>query len=226
MLKCVIVDDESMAADLLESYIKKTDDIELSGRWTDPIEALNAINTIKPDLVFLDIEMPGMSGLEMSRAINARTMVIFTTAYSQYAVESYEVEAVDYLLKPIRYSKFVTAINKARSRQQSVTGSCTFIRSSGGLVRVEYAEILYIEALKDYVTIYLKNGTELSTQITMTQMLENLGNRQFMRVHRSYIVNIDAIESITNAKDIIIGGRFIPVAKQYKEALLSRVTSL
>ena len=214
----MIVDDEPLAVKLLESFVAKTPDLELLGSFTDSVEAINAIKEEKPQLLLLDIQMPDLSGMELAHMLPAGTKVIFTTAFKEYAFESYEVSALDFLLKPIRYNKFIAAVEKARewyltrtpqpaaapvagadTPQASPilatpTGGSIFLKVDGEFRQVALDKILYVSGMKDYVMFYLDGERKpLITHLTMKSVEEMLPTQQFMRVHRSYIVALDKI---------------------------------
>lgn len=234
MLRCAIVDDEPLAVALLENYVSKTPDLELVGSWNDPVQALSGIRTMKPEIVFLDIQMPDLDGLDLSRMVPEGTKVIFTTAFKQYALESYDVYALDFLLKPVSYHKFLASVQKAKewfemknaasSGSQSGSGKVIFFKVDGVLRRVELADICFIEGMKDYVKVYLESETvPLVTHITMKALEEQLPSSDFMRVHRSYIISLGKISSVTPDGDIVIGTRVIHVSDAYKDAFLAKI---
>ena len=230
------MDDEPLAVELLVGYVRRTPSLELVGAYTDPVEALSEINSRKPDVVFLDIQMPDMNGLELSRILPLDTRVVFTTAFKEYAFDSYEVEAIDYLLKPIRYQKFLEAVAKAerwvdmrnsRVNARSMTDDrCSaFFKVDGQFRNIKYADILYVAAMKDYVVLKLQSDqSPVVVHITMKSIEELLPSSQFMRVHRSYIVAKDRISSIDGSGNIILSEESIPVSDSYRknvEAFLS-----
>ena len=233
-LRCVVVDDEPLAVKMLENYISKTSFLELEASFTDPVAALEAIRDRCPQLVFLDIQMPDLNGMELSRMVPEGTRVVFTTAFRQYAFDSYEVSALDFLLKPIRYQKFLEAAEKARKWfellesaaaaipsgvQQGEDRSSIFVKSEGQLRKVEFSDIRYVEGMKDYVLLHLCSEKHpLVTHITMKAVEELLPAATFMRVHRSYIVALDRIDSVTGSYDISVGDSFIHVSDAYKPA--------
>lgn len=226
MLGCVVVDDEPLAVKMLESFVTRTDGLTLMGSWNDPVEALSRIREIRPDIVFLDIQMPDLDGLELARMIPEGTKVIFTTAFKEYAFDSYEVSAIDFLLKPIRYHKFLEAVEKAKewftmknaALAAPAKDDSIFVKVDGDLVKVTLSDILFIEGMKDYVMIRLASQkTPLVTHMTMKAAESLLPQEQFMRVHRSYIVNLDRIGSISSGKDITIGDTFIHVGDAYAD---------
>ena len=235
-IRCIIVDDEPLAVELLVGYVRRTPSLELVGAYTDTVEALSEINFRKPDIVFLDIQMPDMNGLELSRILPLYTRVVFTTAFKEYAFDSYEVEAIDYLLKPIRYQKFLEAVAKAerwvdmrnsRVNARSMTDDrCSaFFKVDGQFRNIKYADILYVAAMKDYVVLKLQSDqSPVVVHITMKSIEELLPSSQFMRVHRSYIVAKDRISSIDGSGNIILSEESIPVSDTYRknvEAFLS-----
>lgn len=225
-ISCIVVDDEPLAVEVLAAFIRKTPSLELTATFTDPVLALSAIGEEKPDLVFLDIQMPDLNGLELSRLLPQDTCVIFTTAFRQYAFESYEVEALDYLLKPIRYQKFIESVSKAERwmeiRQASVRPErnrrFAFIKTDGEYRNIDFDQILYIEGMKDYVLIHLESETEpIVTHMTMKAIEEKLPSDMFMRVHRSYIVALDKITAIDSCEDILIDRISVPVSDSYRK---------
>lgn len=225
-IRCIVVDDEPLAVEMLAAFIRKTPSLELTATFTDPVLALSAIGEEKPDLVFLDIQMPDLNGLELSRLLPQDTRVIFTTAFRQYAFESYEVEALDYLLKPIRYQKFIESVSKAERwmeiRQASVRPErnrrFAFIKTDGEYRNIDFDQILYVEGMKDYILIHLESETEpIVTHMTMKAIEEKLPSDMFMRVHRSYIVALDKITAIDSCEDILIDRISVPVSDSYRK---------
>ena len=233
-LRCFVVDDEPLAVKMLENFIERTPFLELAASYTDPVQALADIRTKAPQLVFLDIQMPDLSGMELSRMVPADTRIIFTTAFKQYAFESYEVSALDFLLKPIRYQKFLEAAEKAREwfalKEAAFQGPVTapasapektavFIKVDGALRKVDLADILYVEGMKDYVMFRLASAREpLVTHLTMKAVEELLPAQSFMRIHRSHIVNLAQVASVTPSGDIKVGGALLHVSDAYRPA--------
>ena len=227
-LRCFVVDDEPLAVKMLENFIERTPFLELAGSFTDPVLALSEIRTQAPQLVFLDIQMPDLSGMELSRMIPDGTRIIFTTAFKQYAFESYEVSALDFLLKPIRYQKFLEAAEKARewfTLKEAATATptpdaptSTFFKVDGALRKVELSDILFVEGMKDYVMVYLASQKQpLVTHVTMKAMEEMLP-AGFMRIHRSFIVALDKVASVSGTGDVKVGDRLLHVSDAYREA--------
>ena len=234
-LSCIVVDDEPLAVKMLENFISKTSFLALEASFTDPVAALQAIRSRQPQLVFLDIQMHDLNGMELSRMVPEGTRIIFTTAFKDYAFDSYEVSALDFLLKPIRYQKFLEAAEKARrwfellesveSAAVQPAGSASaqqdsiFVKSEGQLRKVAFSDIRYVEGMKDYVLLHLcSEKRPLVTHITMKAVEDLLPAGVFMRVHRSYIVALDKIESIGGSYDISIGDTLIHVSDAYKPA--------
>ena len=235
-LTCIIVDDEPLAVRLLESYVEKTPDLELMASFTDSINAINAIKAQKPDLIFLDIQMPNIDGMELAHSLPEETRVIFTTAFKEYAFESYEVNALDFLLKPIRYNKFLAAVEKARKLYQQPSATqpqqpnTVFIRVDGEWRNVTIDQITYVNGMKDYVMFYLDNESKpLITHLTMKAVEEMLPKDKFLRVHRSYIVAVDKIQKVDRNDCIYIGKEIIHIPDGYlqtfRQFLQSRSTS-
>ena len=229
-LRCFVVDDEPLAVRMLENFIARTPFLELAASYTDPVQALSDIRSQAPQLVFLDIQMPDLSGMELSRMIPSETRIIFTTAFKQYAFESYEVSALDFLLKPIRYQKFLEAAEKAREwfslkeaaetpAVQAPEKTAVFIKADGALRKVELADILFVEGMKDYVMFRLASAREpLVTHLSMKAVEELLPSQTFMRIHRSFIVNLEQVASVTPSGDVKVGGALLHVSEAYRPA--------
>ena len=220
-LSCIIVDDEPLAVRLLESYVEKTPDLELMASFTDSITAINAIKAQKPNLLFLDIQMPNIDGMELAHSLPEETRVVFTTAFKEYAFESYEVNALDFLLKPIRYNKFLAAVEKARKLYQQPVAplsqlNTVFIRVEGEWRNVTIDQITYVNGMKDYVLFYLDNEPKpLITHLTMKAVEDMLPSDRFLRVHRSYIVAVDKILKVDRNDCIYIGKEIIHIPDGY-----------
>ncbi|WP_300727176.1 LytTR family DNA-binding domain-containing protein [uncultured Bacteroides sp.] len=221
-LTCYIVDDEPLAVKMLENFAERTPGIECKASFTDSYKALEALDREHVDIIFLDIQMPGLDGLELSRLVPTETAIIFTTAFKEYAYDSYEVEAIDFLLKPIRYQKFQNAVEKVRKRIEPSTSkeesNSLFIRTDNMLRKIDFNQILYECGLKDYIKIYLKDEKRpLITHLTMKSMEEMLPANRFMRVHRSYIIALDQIRAVDRNNCIYIGDEIIHVTDAYKD---------
>ncbi len=225
-MTCIIVDDEPLAVKLLESYVAKTPELQLVGSYTDSVEAMTAIKSLAVDLLFLDIQMPDINGMELARLIPEKTRVIFTTAFKEYAFESYEVSALDFLLKPIRYNKFIAAVEKAQrwfSRETEPVATTApagrdniFIRVDGELRQLNMSDIMYVSGMKDYVVFYLDDGSKLITHITMKAVEDMLPASDFLRIHRSYIVALKKIRSVDRNNCVYIGKEIIHVTDSYR----------
>lgn len=230
-ITCTIVDDEPLAVRLLESFVARVDFIELKGSFTDSVEAIAAIRKEPVDLLFLDIQMPDMDGMSLARLLPAETKVIFTTAFKEYAFDSYDVAAVDFLLKPIRYDKFLRACEKARERLGgrdtiNVTAPAEplpeckeiYLRADGELRKTEVDKILYVEGMKDYVRFFMDGSQPVTTHLTMKNVEELLPRSRFMRVSRSYIVALPHIRTIDRNLCLYIGNTVIRVTDLYRPA--------
>jgi len=223
-LRCLLVDDEPLALDLLEGYVAKTPSLTLAGRCSSAFQAMEMLDKTVVDLMFLDIQMPGLSGLDFSRSLQDGPKVIFTTAFEQYALEGFKVDALDYLLKPISYPEFLNAVNKAKrwfehfdKASVSETRTSIFVKADYKLVQIEFNNILYIEGLKDYVKFCLEeNEKSILSLMSMKSLEENLPESKFMRVHRSFIVNLDKINTIERNR-IVFGKEYIHISENYKE---------
>ena len=231
-MTCAIIDDEPLAASLLESYAMKTPFLEVKGKYNSALNAMNSLHNVPVQVLFLDIQMPELSGMEFSKMLPPETKVIFTTAFEQYAVDSYRVNALDYLLKPISYSDFLKAAQKAyqwfellqrKNEEPAVTSGTEneveriFVKTEYKLVQIELNRILYIEGLKDYVKIYLEGETHPVLSLISMKMVEDmLPSSRFVRVHRSYIVQPEKIKVIERNR-IVFGKEYIPISDNYKQ---------
>ena len=225
-LNCIIIDDEPLAAELLASYARKTLFLNLIGVFNSAVEGIKVIRENRVDLIFLDIQMPELSGLEFAKILPKETKIIFTTAFSHYAVDGYKANAVDYLMKPISYDDFLAGANRAlewfRSVRQSENASddrFIFVKSEYKLVKIMFDDILYIEGLKDYVKIYLTDGRDpVMSLMNMKKIEESLPKPEFMRIHRSYIVHMRKIEGIDRFR-VVIGNAILPISDSYKTTI-------
>lgn len=229
-LSCIIVDDEPLAVKLLESFVARTPELQLLGSFTDSVEAISTIKEQKPQLLFLDIQMPDLNGMELAHMLPEGTRIIFTTAFKEYAFESYEVKALDFLLKPIRYNKFIAAIEKAHEwfakPSSSLDTNSIFLKVDGEYRQIAVHDILYVSGMKDYVMFYLDGvNRPLVTHLTMKSVEEMLPPQQFMRVHRSYIVALDRIMKVDRNDCIYIGDEIIRVTDAFRETFQQYLTS-
>ena len=239
-MKCAIIDDEPLALGLLESYVKKTPMLDLCGSYSSAVEAMGGLQREPVDVIFLDIQMPDLNGLDFSKTIDtSRTRIIFTTAFSQYAIDGYKVNALDYLLKPISYVDFVGAVNRAqkwydmsRAKLQTADNLDTASISHQSALQTEKDstqtianDTLYIEGLKDYVKIYTTSSVRPILSLSSMRSIENtLPSRQFMRTHRSYIVNMQKVRVLERGQ-ILFGEKCIPISDSYKEQVMSYLNS-
>lgn len=232
-MNCIIVDDDNFSVRIIEEFVNQTEGLALLGTFTNAIEAVNWLNNSEKEpvhLIFLDIEMPEMSGIEFLRALNVIPQVIIYSSQEKYALESYEYDVTDYLLKPVTYARFIKAVNRARERferkENPVKQSTEiFIKNNSSLVRVKYDDILWIEALENYVVVNTFKE-KYTIHFTMKSISDKMPSDRFMRIHRSYIVNFSKISAIEDNSVIIrteSGNRVIPIGKSYKDKLLNDI---
>ena len=227
MIKAIAIDDEPPALKVVESFCKRIDFIDLQKTFTKPNEALEYLQKNPVDLLFLDIQMPSLSGIDLCKFVK-NTMVIFATAYSEFAVEGFNLNAVDYLLKPYTFERFLQAVEKVKREQKMLAEDGEghiFIRADYSLLKIGVAEILYIEGLDDYVKIHLTSRKPVVARITMKSMIEMLPERDFIRVHRSFIVPLKRITGI-RSKLILLPENEIPIGSSYEEGFLNIFRSL
>ena len=222
-INCAIIDDEPLAAGLLESYAKKTPYLELRGVFNSAIQAMKVLRENPVQLLFLDIQMPELSGVEFAKILPRETKVIFTTAFPQYAIEGYKVSALDYMLKPISYEDFLKSTDKALEwfvttlkQDTCMRDRFMFVKSDYKLQRVCLDDILYIEGLKDYVRFYLKSGERVMSLMSMKKLDEYLPKPEFLRTHRSYIVHMTEVQMIDRFR-IVFDDVYIPISDNNKE---------
>ena len=230
MIRCIIVEDESLAQDVIQSHLRKIDQLELVGVYRNAPEALEALNSMDVDLMFLDIRLPGMSGLNFLRSLAEPPLVVLTTAYAEYALESYEFSVIDYLLKPISFERFSRAVGKitngrlfsqvSKDRDRS-TEDHIFIRSNSKFFKVNFSEIVYIQGMRDYLQIHTPEYT-LVTHQTMNELEKTLPTRQFIRIHKSYIVAIAHIRTIYG-NSVELGKTTIPIGVNYKDSVMALI---
>jgi DNA-binding LytR/AlgR family response regulator len=232
-LPCIIVDDEPIAREILQEYVQRDDRITLLGSYATAGDALKEINIRRPRLVFLDIKMPQVSGFEMLRSMPKHPFIIFTTAFREYAVEGFDLNAVDYLLKPFSFERFLQAVNKvfvlhtaetaepAVSNVTDESGKYIFVKSEGKFIRINMDDIFYIEALKEYVRIFTTEGTLVVYQ-TMQNLEEKLPPDQFFRIHRSYIIGVRHIKAIEGIS-VLVHKTQLPVSRYIKEQFMRNV---
>lgn len=229
-ITCLIVDDEPLALDLLERYVTKTPFLELVHKCESAIEALEFVNKQQVDLLFLDIQMPELTGLELARLLPKETKVVFTTAFNDYAIDGFKVNAIDYLLKPFNYEEFLRASVKAKEwfelsnstakakKDVAETRSYIFVKSEYKQLKIKLDDIIYFEGLKDYVKIWLKSQSKpILTIMSLKAIAEDLATTSFMRIHRSFIISLDQIQSVERSQVVMSNGERITIADQYKE---------
>ena len=229
MINAIAIDDEPLAHKVIESFCNQTDFINLQKSFTRPNDALRHLRKFPTDLLFVDIHMPGMTGINLVKALQQNSMVIFTTAFSEYAAVSYELNAIDYLLKPVNLKRFTQAVNKAkeyfnyiqRKDKDNAAYKYIFIRADFSLVKIPLADIIYIEGLADYLKIHIKDRKTVVARMPMKDMLEKLPSNDFVRVHRSFILPFSKIESV-RGNTISIVDRQIPIGKTYVEEFFKR----
>jgi len=232
-MKCVIVDDEPLAIDVIKSHLSSTEGLELVGTASNAIMAAELLKKNEVDLVFLDIQMPEITGVDFVKSLENPPMIVFTTAYAEYAVEGFELDAVDYLLKPVSKERFDKAVQKAYEYQKLKSGGNTetteleedyiFVKANQKLIKISYDEILYVEAFADYVKIFIPDRRIVTLQ-TMKKMEVKLPAEKFCRIHRSFIVGLKHIESY-NTSEVEIDNKRLPIGKNYKDRFMEHMKS-
>jgi two-component system LytT family response regulator len=227
MINCLLIDDEPLALQLLEDHVRKTPFLKLAGKFEEPLQALPLLESQQIDLLFLDIKMPDITGIEFFKSLPNKPEVIFTTAYSEFAIDGFELKAIDYLLKPISFEKFITACNRVKeySDLKNSKGSKTrdyfFINVAHKLHKIFYNDILYLEGFKDYTKIYLTGMASPLLILHNLKYFEDLFEEtEFSRIHRSYIVSIRKINTVSR-KSVTIGNQSLPVSDNYRDKLFS-----
>ncbi len=239
-MKCVIIDDEPLAVDIIESYLLQIDNMEIVAKCTNPLEAITILNKHQVDLVFLDIEMPNLTGIDLVNIVENIPQFIFTTAYPQYALDGFNLNATDYLVKPIPFHRFLKAVSRAKSNHElesknrvnvtsagplptKIKNNFIFVKSEYENLKINIEDIKYIQGLKDYIKIYVKQSNKaILTLLNFKEILDKLPLDQFMRVHRSFIVNITQIKMLQKTK-IVIDDVRIPIGETYKNEVLERL---
>lgn len=230
ILTCAIIDDEPLAAGLLESYVKKTPYLNLTGTYNSAVTAMRDLREHPVQLLLLDIQMPELSGIEFAKILPRDTKVIFTTAFPQYAVEGFKVNALDYLLKPVSYQDFLQATDKAldwfsvvQKQQTYERDRYLFVKSDYKLQRIALDSILFIEGLKDYVRFYLTSGERVMSLMSMKRLEDYLPRPEFMRTHRSYIVHMPKVSSVDRLRLVMGPELYIPISDNYKDDVLNYI---
>lgn len=224
--RCLIVDDEPLAIELLKNHVTQLDTLEIAGACNNALKASEMLRTTHVDLLFLDIKMPQVSGIEFLKMLRQPPAVIFTTAYREYAMDGYELDVVDYLLKPITFDRFFKAVERYYSRKIPLAGSqvqptsaaeaCIYIKIANKTHRLPVNEILYIESLKDYIAVHRTDGSSLSAKYKISDLEEELKGQPFLRIHRSFIVNLQKVSAYT-MQDVEIGNIELPIGNSYRE---------
>ncbi|MEM7084923.1 MAG: LytTR family DNA-binding domain-containing protein [Bacteroidota bacterium] len=228
MIRCLIIDDEPLAIEVIKTHLSKLPELELAATFNNPIEALEVLKEKKIDLIFLDIEMPLLSGIDFMKTIPSVPKVIFTTAYRNYAIESYELDVIDYLLKPISFSRFFKAINKYKAvvklpvstittSEEIIANDHIYVNVNKKFVKIKFVDIQYIESIKDYIRIHLP-AQSIVTKDAISNFEDKLPS-QFLRIHRSFIVNTVKVTAFTKV-DVEIGDKEIPIGSSYKDAVI------
>lgn len=228
--KCIIVDDEPVALDILENHLSKINNIQVLARCRNASEAFNAINKNRIDLVFLDINMSGISGISFAKSINKNIKIIFTTAYREYAIEGFDLHAVDYLLKPISFNRFQDAINNfqqtyinpdSSAKQERDIAHFIFVKIDRKMHKIDFSSILWIESLNDYLKIETIEETKVIRE-NISTLERKLPDSKFLRIHRSYIISLDKIDSYSN-EEVIIKNKSLPISRTYKEGVIQKL---
>lgn len=226
ILRCCVIDDEPLAARLINDYIEKTPFLESAGIFGSAQEAIKAVLSGDIDIVFLDIQMPQLNGLEFARLVPKQCKIVFTTAYDRYAIDGFKVNAVDYLLKPVSYTEFLAAATKVLNLIETPTATRNdyiIVKSEYKLVQIPVNDIIFIEGVRDYVKIYIEGDSSVLTLMNIKSLNQALPRDMFMRVHRSYIVNTSKIRVIERNR-IVFGKHYVPVSESYKDAFADYVS--
>lgn len=231
-LKCIVIDDEPLARELIKSYVEKTPSLQLQGYYESAAEAIKSVVAGETDIVFLDIEMPMLNGIDFAEVIPRRTRIIYITAYERYALQGFKVNALDYLLKPVSYPEFMKAVGKAinwcamrdayESPAKAPAEQLFTIKADHRLIQLKTDKILYVEVQKDRVIFYRTDGEPVSSLMSLSELEEMLPADRFMRVHRSFIVNLANIE-IVERRRIVFGKTYIPISESRCEEFFSRI---
>ncbi len=229
---CVIVDDEPIAREIIESFVNKTPNLKLIGSFQNAVETLNFSEKDDVDVYFLDINMPEINGLSLAKIINKKAHVIFTTAYRDYAIDGFDLNVIDYLLKPIAFDRFLQAIEKIPQLQKNnnsqinsdINNDFLFVRSERKMMKISFNDILYIESLSDYLKIHLTDKVVV-TRETITNITNKLPENLFLRIHRSYVISIQKIHSYTN-EFIELSNKALPISRSYKESVLQKLAEM
>lgn len=230
-MKCLVVDDEALARRLLADYISKIPNIELVDVCMNALDAQTVLENKQVDLMFLDIQMPELTGLDFLKSLKHRPLVVFTTAYAEYALQGFELEVIDYLLKPIPFDRFFQAVNKAKAyRENQIKTSAElegndkdyfFVKADYKIIKINYKDVDFVEGLREYVQIHTSQG-KVITLLSMTKLEEVLPSADFMRIHRSYIININKID-LVQGNMVVIGNHQLTISKSQRERFMKRI---
>ena len=222
-IRCIIIDDEPLAGEVIATHLKEFPNMELLGSFVNPLEALDKIETGTVDVVFIDINMPKMNGLDVIRSLDTRPYFIITTAYREYAVESFDLDVLDYLVKPIPFARFLKSINKLSQKfisdkssemaSPNTEKSFIFLKVDKKLIKIKFEDIYFIESLKDYIKVFTKSGDYLAHK-SLTGITEELPSNQFLRLHRSYTVALDKIQAL-EGNSVLVTDKRIPIGRKY-----------
>jgi DNA-binding LytR/AlgR family response regulator len=232
-LSCVIIDDEPLAIDVIARHISQTSFLALAQRFTNPVRAFEYLSENRVDILFIDIQMPDLSGIELVHNLEYKPIIIFTTAFDKYALDGFKVDAVDYLLKPVDYPEFLKATEKAKqwiSAKSKFSDLKTdkeflFIKSEYKIIRIDFNSIKYIEGMSEYVRIHREQNKSVMSLLSLKSLEDHLPEDQFMRVHKSFIINLKKISEIENNFIVCIDGKTIPVSKLYRDKLQEYVNN-
>lgn len=240
MIKCIIVDDEPLAVAQLEKYVERVPFLENVGSCSSAAEAMEALSANNVDAMFVDINMPDIDGVQLVRSLARPPMVVFTTAYSEYAIDGFRLDAIDYLLKPIAFDSFLKAANKLKlifgiknpamptaEQADTVANDCLYVKSDYKMLRVPISSIKYIESMSEYVRIFVDDSAKpIVSLLSMKKIEECLPAGTFMRVHRSYLVNLNKVKEVTKMRIVYDGGVYVPIGEMYKEQFFEYIDKL
>lgn len=225
LLTCIAIDDEPLALKLMKEYVSKIPALQLLETFEDAISAIDYLKKHKVNILFVDINMPDITGIELVRSLDEKPMVIFTTAYKKFAYEGFELDAIDYLLKPIDFARFNKAAQKAidyyayKKAKNATETACVFVRSEYKMLKVMFDDIEYVEGLEDYVKIHIKNQKAILTLATLKTFIEKLPSEKFLRIHRSYVIPVDEIVSVYNKKVLLKSRKELPIGITYSNVI-------
>ncbi|MBV6645105.1 MAG: response regulator transcription factor [Cyclobacteriaceae bacterium] len=227
-MNCIVVDDDEMSRTSLEMLCEHIDDLTVTAVFSSGLQAVNWLKTNDVDLVFLDIEMPDLSGMDLVKSIDDLPQIIFTTGHKEYAVEAFEHQVTDFIPKPVELPRLLKAVNRARELNDNVRHqdqNDLFVRVDGRFVRIELEQVLYIESLGDYVTFVLEDGKRFIVHSTVKNIASKITNEKFLKIHRSYVVNLSKVVDIEET-NLVIKDKVIPISRAHKPILMNRIKTL